>query len=123
MKASKIKTVVVECKLKDSLDTKEYDVDSEIFDDVYLEAATRFAGEHVKKNNAKIAPILFTYEKKDSKNYNKQFTINSYYVIINAGFHKKAEIMRKNFKEFSGVDLKNEVIKANGKSRGKPDNN
>jgi hypothetical protein len=117
MKLSKVKTIVVECKLKDSVDLKEYDVDTEIFDDIYLEAATRFAEQHIKKNNAKIAPILSTYEKKDIKNYNKHYCYNSYYVIINTGFHRKAEIMRKNFLVLAGIDLQKEEIKSkNGNS-------
>ena len=112
MKSSKVKTVVVECKLKDSLDVKEFDIDPEIFDDIYLEAATRFAEQHVRKQNAKIAPILSAYEKKDVKNFDKHFCYNSYYVIINAGFHRKAEIMRRNFLTISGVDLQKESLKS-----------
>lgn len=116
MKSSQVKTVVVECKLKDSLDVKEFDIDSEIFDDIYLEAATRFADQHVRKRNAKIAPILSAYEKKDEKDFNKHFCYNSYYVIINAGFHRKAEIMRKNFMTVAGIDLQKESLKSDGKS-------
>jgi hypothetical protein len=112
MKSSKIKTIVVECKLKDSLDIKEYDVDAEIFDDIYLEAATRFAEQHVKKQNVKIAPILTAYEKKDEKDFDKHYCYNSYYIIINAGFYKKAEIMRKNFLMVVGIDLQKESLKS-----------
>lgn len=119
MKSLKIKTVVVECKLKDNVYTKQFDVDPELFDDVLLEASTRFAEQHVKKQNVKIAPILTAWEKKDYKNYDKYFCYNSYFVIINAGFHKKAEIMRKNFMIATGIDLKLEKLKTeqqNGKS-------
>lgn len=112
MKSSTVKTIVVECKLKDSLDTKEYEVDSELFDDIYMEAATRFVEQHVIKPNAKIPPILSTYIKKDVKNYDKHFCYNSYYLMVNAGFHKKAEIIRKNFMIVSNIDLKNESIKS-----------
>ena len=31
MKSSKVKTIVVECKLKDSLDVKEFEIDSVIY--------------------------------------------------------------------------------------------
>lgn len=118
MKLSKIKTVVVECKLKNDVFQKQFDIDSEIFDDVLLEAATRFAEQHVNKQNAKIAPVLTAFEKKYSKNYEKHICYNSYYIIINAGFHRKAEIMRKNFMSVTGIDLKLEKIKTeqNGKS-------
>ena len=118
MKSSKIKTVVVECKLRDDVYTKQFDINSEIFDDILLEASTRFAEQHVKKQNIKISPILTAWEKKDAKNYEKHFCYNSYYIIINAGFHRKAEIMRKNFMAATGIDLKKEKIKTeqNGKS-------
>lgn len=119
MKSSKIKTVIVECKLRDDVYTKQFDIDSEIFDDILLEASTRFAEQHVRKQNVKIAPILTAWEKKDAKNYDKYFCYNSYYIIINAGFHRKAEIMRKNFMTATGIDLKSEKLKTeqkNGKS-------
>lgn len=112
MKSLKVKTIVVECKLKDSIDTKQFNVDEDIFDDIYLEAATRFAEAYVKEKNQKIAPILSTYEKKDVKNVNKHYCYNSYYIIINAGFHKKAEIMRKNFLAAAGIDLSKEALKS-----------
>jgi hypothetical protein len=117
MKSSMVKKVVVECKLKNFIETKEFDINSEIFDDFLLEAATRFVEQHVTKENAKIAPILTTFEKKDSKNYEKHFCFNSYYIIIFAGFHHKAEIMRRNFMSITGIDLKKESIKSNGKPR------
>lgn len=113
MKSSTVKTIVVECKLRNSLNIKEYEVDSEIFEDPYMEAATRFAEQQVKKPGATITPILSTYDKKDVKNYDKHICYNSYYVVINAGYHKKAEIMRNNFKRLEHIDLKNESIKSN----------
>ena len=115
MKPSQIKTIVVECKMKDSYDTKEFEVDCEIFDDIFLEAATRFVEQHIKPPNARIPPILTAYEKKNYKNINKHFCYNSYYVIINAGFYKKAEVMRRNFISMSGIDLKKEKIKSDNK--------
>lgn len=118
MKLSKIKTVVVECKLKDSVDKKQFDIDSDIFDDIFMEAATRFTEQYIKQKNVKMAPILTAWDKKDTKNFEKYYCYNSYYVVINAGFHKKAEIMRKNFLTATGIDLKHEKIKteSNGKS-------
>ncbi len=112
MKSSTIKKVVVECKLKDSLDTGEFNIDSDIFDDIYLEAATRFVERYINQKHVKIAPILSTYEKIDVKNFNKHYCYNSYFVIVNAGFHKKAENMRKNFLAASGMDLQKEKLKS-----------
>ena len=117
MKSSKVKTVVVECKMKDSLDVKEFEIDPEIFDDVLLEAVTRFAEQRVRNKNAKIAPILTAFDKKDSKDYDKHICYNSYFAIINSGFHRKAEIMRRNFMTVSGIDLQKDPIKSqNAKS-------
>lgn len=121
MKSSKVKTVIVECKLKDSIDTKEFDIDSELFDDILMEAATRFTEKYVKRQNVKISPVLSAWEKKDAKNYEKHICYNSYYVIINAGFHRKAEIMRKNFMAATGIDLKLEKLKT--EQDGKPGKN
>lgn len=115
MKSLKIKTVVVECRLKDDVYTKQFDIDSEIFDDILLEASTRFAEQHVKKQNVKIAPILTAWEKENVKKYDKYFCYNSYFIIINAGFHKKAEIMRKNFMSATGIDLRMEKLKTEQK--------
>jgi len=112
IKSNSVKTIIVECKMKNSLDVKEFNIDSEIFDDVYLEAATRFAESHVKQPNAKIPPILSTYEKKDTKNFEKHISYNSYFIIVNAGFHNKAEIMREKFKQMSGIDLREEILKS-----------
>lgn len=114
MKSSKIKTIVVECRLKNSSTTKSFDIDTTVFDDIYLEAATRFAEEHVNKIHAKISAVLTAYETKYTHDVNKHISYNSYFVIINAGFHKKAEIMRKNFLAAAKIDLKYESLKSNG---------
>lgn len=110
-KSNSIKTIIVECKVKDILTSEEFEIDNNIFDDVYLEASTRFVENYIKNKNSTIAPILTAYEKKNKENLSKYLCYNSYFVIINAGFHKKAEIMRKNFKVISGIDLKTEKIK------------
>lgn len=114
-KSSTVKKVVVECKLKDSVDIKEYDIDSEIFDDIQIEAATRFVEQHIKEKKSKIAPTLTVFEKKHEKNVDKYVSCNSYHMIVFAGFHKKAEIMRKNFLSACGVDLKTQGIKSDGR--------
>jgi hypothetical protein len=110
--SKKIKTILVERKFKDSTDIKEYNVDADIFDDVYLEAATRYVENYIKERNAKITPILSTYDKNDINDFSKHYCFNSYYIIINAGYHIKAEAMRDNFKKISGIDLKYEKLKS-----------
>ena len=111
MKYENIKTIIVECKFKDSTKTVEFDIDSEIFDDVYLEAGTRFVENLAKKSGQKITPILTTFERKDIKNYKKHFAYNSYFLLINAGQYRKAEVVRQNFIKMTNVDLKLESIK------------
>jgi hypothetical protein len=112
MKTAKIKTIVVECKLKDFNSAQEFEIDSEIFDDTNLEAATRFVEHYISNNNLKISPTLNTYEKRDVKNPNKHVNYNSYYIIVNAGYYKKAENMRSNFLKISNIDLKKESLKS-----------
>ena len=115
MKTSKIKSTIIECKMKDSLVKKEFNIDSDVFDDVQMEAATRFAEQHILNKCSKIPPILTAYIKEDSEDYDKHISYNSYYIIIFAGFHRKAEIMRKNFLSISNIDLQKEPIQ-NAKS-------
>jgi hypothetical protein len=62
-------------------------------------------------------PVLTTFFKENMKDYSKHICYNSYYIIINAGFHKKAEIMRRNFLAACKIDLKNESIKTDGKPK------
>jgi hypothetical protein len=116
-KPTTLKQIVVECRTKTICETGEFEIDADIFDDIYLEAATRFVDGYVKKPEAKMPPILTAYEKSDTNNVNKHYCFNSYYVIVNAGFYKKAEMMRQNFKNITNIDLKFETLKSpNGRN-------
>ena len=112
---SSIKEMVVEYNLKSSKLCKEFTIDSEIFNDCLIEAATRFIEEYIKGKNAALLPTFTVFEKKDSKNINRHATFNSYFAVVNAGFYKKAEIFRQNFIKMSGgIDLKKQSVYSYG---------
>jgi len=119
MKQSALKTVVVKC-----LNWQEIVVvDSDIFDDYHMEAATRVIEKKNGEQNFKIAVIMECWEKKDFKKPNKHFVYNTYFVLINASLQNKAELLRINFLQTYGVDLKNETLKGEGNSGGNEPNN
>jgi len=83
-------------------------VDSEIFDDVFLEACTRVLEQNIKVNNTIVAPFMETR----LKNRKKMYIFNTYKILINAGQYVYAENLRTNFKKQTQIDLKYEPIKA-----------
>lgn len=108
MKASKkLKTIIVKCL--DWFD--KVDVDSEIHDDVYMEAATRVIEKNKNTPNFTVSIIMECYDKKDEKDPNKHFIYNTYFVLVNAGLHEKAEMLRLNFLKMNKIDLRKESIK------------
>jgi len=109
---STLKTVVVKC-----LDWEEvFDIDSSIFDDIYMEAATRALEKRKDGEKFLVTVIMECYQKRDEKKPDKHFVYNTYFVLINAGLHQKAEIMRFNFMKTHGVDLRKESLKGDEKN-------
>lgn len=107
MSRSKLKRVVVKC-----LDwTEEFSVDPEIFDDIYMEAATRALEKRKDREKFLVTVIMECYVKSDAKKPSKHFVYNTYFVLINAALHSKAEIMRLNFLKSHGIDLRKENLK------------
>lgn len=115
MKSSTIKKVVVKC-----LDWKEeINVDSSIFDDIYMEAATRAIEKRKNLPKLELAVIMECWEKKDMKDPTMHFIYNTYFVLINSSMHEKAEILRLNFLKEYKLDLRKEKLKDDGgKSNG-----
>ena len=123
MKSQQFKKIVV------SILSKPYvvEVDSDIFDcslpegggkslsdfssDVYLEAATRVIEQYRKKKNFQIAVVVECYEDKDLKVPDRHYIYNSYFLLVNAGMHEKAEHLRESFKHQFGIDLQKESIR------------
>jgi hypothetical protein len=120
MKSSAIKKIVVKCA---DFWTDEFDIDSETFDDVYVEAATRAIEKRKNLPGFKVTVILETWEKKDVKKPNKHYCYNTYRVLINAGMHEKAEMLRLNFMTMHGIDLQKESLKGEDEDGGTTTNN
>lgn len=111
MKMSVKKKIVVKCG-KFWMD--EYEIDPEIFDDIYIESATRAIEKRKNLAGFEVTIFLECWEKKDFKRPEKHFCYNTYHVLVNAGLHDKAEALRINFMKLHGYDVKKESIKADG---------
>lgn len=107
---SSLKKIVVKCG---DFWMDEHEIDSEIFDDVYVEAATRAIERLRSGPGFKVTVIIETWEKKDFKRPEKHICYNTYRILINAGMHVKAETMRLNFLNAHGIDLSKENLKGN----------
>lgn len=107
MKSSTLKKVVVKCA---DFWEDEFSIDPEIFDDVYVEAATRAIEKRKDLPGFKVTVILETWEKKDAKKPEKHFCYNTYRILINAGLYEKAEMLRLNFLSMHGIDLQKESL-------------
>lgn len=104
---SKLKKVIVKC-----LDwTEEFSIDPEIFDDVYMEAATRALEKRKDGEKFLVTVVMECYIKSDVKKSSKHFVYNTYFVLVNAGLHFKSEMMRLNFLKSHGIDLRKESLK------------
>jgi hypothetical protein len=117
IKDSKFKYVVVKCA---DMWEDTIKIDSEIFDDIYMEAATRCIEKRKDDEDLKLAIILECWEKKETNNPNKHFCYNTYYVMNNAGLYTKAELLRHNFKLISNIDLKKESMRGEDNNNGQP---
>ena len=112
MKPSTLKKIIVKCSFEDNeFWMDEHEIDSEIFDDVYVEAATRSIEKRRDLPGFRVAVILECWEKKDFKRPDKHFCYNTYRVLINDSMHEKAEMLRFNFMQIHGIDLQKESLK------------
>ncbi len=105
MKSSAIRTIVVRLTADN---VQEFDIDSEVFDDPMLEAATRAVEEISKtKKNSLIRAIMECWEKKTP---NDPIVYNSYWLLVNAACYDRAELLREKFKVQYDRDLKKEPL-------------
>lgn len=109
MKTSTIKKIVVKLS---SDNIFEIDVDTDIFDDPHLEAATQAIELCKQKKYGIIRPIMECWNKKDAKVSKKHHLFNSYWILVNASLYEKAELLREKFKTQTNVDLSTEPIRA-----------
>lgn len=106
MKPSAIKTVVVRLTADN---VGEYDIDADVFDDPFLEAATRAVEKAKTNKHGIIRAVTECWDKKTPK---KSYTYNSYWILVNAACYKKAELLREKFKMQTDYDLATEPIHA-----------
>lgn len=105
MKSSSIKTITVRLTADN---VQEFPIDTAIFDDPYLEAATRAVEKtRSQKKHGIIRPVAECWEKKTPK---KSYLYNSYWILVNASYYDKAELLREKFKMQSDCDLAKEPI-------------
>ncbi len=53
------------------------------------------------------------WEKKDIKKPDKHFCYNTYFILVNASLHNKAEVLRVNFMKLHKIDLQKESLRGN----------
>ena len=114
MKSSTIKTIVVQLA---SNNVFQIDIDTDIFDDPHLEAATRAVEQCKIKKYGIVRPVTKCWEKKDEKNIKKHHLINSFWLLVNAGLYSKAELLREKFQQQTEVDLSKEPIRGHVRSQ------
>lgn len=104
---SKLKNVVVKCFNW----TEEFNIDPDIFDDVYVEAATRALEKRKDGEKFLVTVVMECFLKSDAKKAYKHYIYNTYFVLVNAGLYFKAEMMRLNFIKSHNIDLRKESLK------------
>lgn len=106
MRSKKIKKIIVKLS-EENLHVIE--VDPNVFDNPYMEAATQAIEKCKLRKHSLIRPIIECADDSNSKNKKKYF-FNSYWILINASLHEKAEILREKFKLQSNIDLSKEPM-------------
>ncbi len=102
MKPKTLKTIVVRFKHDNVF---EMDIDADIFDDPYLEAATRAVEKIGFKKGSMLRAITECWEKAKPKN---SALYNTYWVLVNAAHYNEAERLREKFKAQTNCDLAKE---------------
>lgn len=102
MKSSVIKRIVVRLTADD---IQEFDIDEKIFDDPYLEAATRAVEHSRNRKGSIIRPVAQCWEKENPK---RGALYNSYWILVNAACYSKAEQLREKFMAQTDCDLAKE---------------
>ena len=92
--------------------TQIVSVDEEIFEDYKVEACTQSIESRFKSGGASITAFMQCSDILKNNTVSKKFSIyNTYKILINAGLHNKAEMLRKICLTESDVDLAQEPIK------------
>lgn len=87
-------------------------INEEIFDDPHIEACTRCIEEKIKSlhmnDDFLVNPIMFVKSLKRKNSREK--IVNTYKVLLNAGFPNRAETLRRIFFDTTEVDLATEPL-------------
>lgn len=112
MKSSAIETVIVRLN---SDNISEFNIDTEIFDDPFMEAATRAVEKTRKMRYGTIRAVTECWLKSNPK---KSMLYNTFWVLVNASCFSKATLLRDKFMMQTKCDLSKEPIhgKNNGRS-------
>lgn len=86
---------------------KTVEIDSDIFDDPYTEACTRVIEKLARDKKINLSCVIMC--RSESSSILNSF--NTYKILINAGFHAPAEILRKALIQQTGHDWANEPLK------------
>ena len=82
----------------------EFEIDNDIFDDPFMEAATRAIErtKQIKSVGALIGPVAECWDRDTPK---VSVVYNMYWLLVNAACYKKAELLREKFKMQHDEDL------------------
>jgi hypothetical protein len=102
MKAKAIKTIMVRFAHDNQ---HELEVDADIFEDPFLEAATRAVEKIGFKKGSMLRAITECWDKNNPK---RSALYNTYWVLVNAAHYDEAERLRDKFKAQTDCDLAKE---------------
>jgi hypothetical protein len=113
MKSSATKTIVVQMTADN---VQEFDIDTGVFDDPFMEAATRAVEKTKTQRHGIIRAVTNCWEKSNPK---KSAMYNSYWILVNAACYGKAEQLREKFMAQTDCDLSKEPVSGKRKVRNK----
>lgn len=90
---------------------KTIKINTTLFNDIYAEACTRIIEQMAKEKQLKVGAVMICWS--SNKNEKKLITYNSYKILINAGLHNHAELLRKSLYKLTSIDWATEPIKSN----------
>lgn len=103
-----MKTIIVKCADW----TEVVNIDETIFEDFCAEACTRIIEKKFKEQLCNVSAFMQCVVVNKNKKPSKKIQIyNTYKILINASFYKKAEVLREIFLNDTKVDLALEPIK------------
>ena len=84
-------------------------VDTDIFDDIYVEACTRALESLLKENNLKMTPTMQCCVEESSE-VSDIVSVNTYKVLLNGSMPKQAEFLRQHLIKSMKIDWREEPL-------------